>query len=166
MSYLAVELASLSYLAEELASLSHLAVELASLSFLTLELASLNYLAVELVCCHVGLNHVVGAPLDRLTQLGHLSGLYKRILSKRQKGYFCDISYVRLNVDIYTVKKVSGFPSPAGMSLTKVSLDGNNLIIPDQGDFGKRHPGCTVKKGSRVSRPQPGCHYQTLPGRE
>jgi hypothetical protein len=23
----------------------------------------------------------------------------------------------------------------------------------------------TVKKGSRVSRPQPGCHYQTLPGR-
>ncbi len=24
----------------------------------------------------------------------------------------------------------------------------------------------TIKKGSRVSRPQPGCHYQTLPGRE
>ncbi len=24
----------------------------------------------------------------------------------------------------------------------------------------------TVKKGSRVSRPQPGCHYQTLSGRE
>jgi hypothetical protein len=24
----------------------------------------------------------------------------------------------------------------------------------------------TVKKGSRVSRPQPGCHYQTPPGRE
>jgi hypothetical protein len=24
----------------------------------------------------------------------------------------------------------------------------------------------TVKKGLRVSRPQPGCHYQTLPGRE
>jgi hypothetical protein len=22
------------------------------------------------------------------------------------------------------------------------------------------------KKGSKVSRPQPGCHYQTLPGRE
>ncbi len=28
-------------------------------------------------------------------------------------------------------------------------------------------PACyTVKKDSRVSRPQPGCHYQTLPGRE
>ncbi len=24
----------------------------------------------------------------------------------------------------------------------------------------------TVKKGSPVSRPQPGCHYQTLPGWE
>jgi hypothetical protein len=24
----------------------------------------------------------------------------------------------------------------------------------------------TVKKGSRVSRPQPGCHHQTLPGQE
>jgi hypothetical protein len=30
------------------------------------------------------------------------------------------------------------------------------------------YSGCfyTVKKGSRVSRPQTGCHYQTLPGRE
>jgi hypothetical protein len=28
------------------------------------------------------------------------------------------------------------------------------------------HTAYTVKKGSRVSRPQPGCHYQTLPGRE
>jgi hypothetical protein len=66
-----------------MASLSYLAVELASLSYLAVELASPSYLAVELVCCHVGLNHVVGAPLDRLTQLRHLSGLYKRILSKR-----------------------------------------------------------------------------------
>jgi hypothetical protein len=29
----------------------------------------------------------------------------------------------------YTVKKVSDFPVPAGMSLTKLSLAGNNLII-------------------------------------
>ncbi len=36
----------------------------------------------------------------------------------------------------YTVKKVSIFPFPAGMSLTKLSLDGNNLIIPGQGEFG------------------------------
>jgi hypothetical protein len=28
------------------------------------------------------------------------------------------------------------FPSPAGMSLTKLFLAGNNLIIPGQGEFG------------------------------
>jgi hypothetical protein len=38
---------------------------------------------------------------------------------------------------IYTEKKLSFFPSPAGMSLTKLSLAGNNLKIPVQGDFGK-----------------------------
>jgi hypothetical protein len=36
----------------------------------------------------------------------------------------------------YTVKKLSFFPSPAGMSLTNLSLAGNNLIIPGQGDMG------------------------------
>ncbi len=36
----------------------------------------------------------------------------------------------------YTVKKRwAGFPSPAGMSLTKLFLVGNNLIIPGQGEF-------------------------------
>jgi len=41
-----------------------------------------------------------------------------------------------------TVKKgFAGFHSPAWMSLAKPSLAGNNLIIPDQGEFGKRHPG-------------------------
>jgi hypothetical protein len=36
----------------------------------------------------------------------------------------------------YTVKKrFAIFPSPAGMSLIKLSLDGNNLNIPAQGDF-------------------------------
>jgi hypothetical protein len=28
------------------------------------------------------------------------------------------------------------FPSPAGMSLTKLSLAGNKVIVPGQGDFG------------------------------
>jgi hypothetical protein len=37
----------------------------------------------------------------------------------------------------YTVKKkLAIFPSPAGMSLTKISLAGNNLIIPGQEEFG------------------------------
>jgi hypothetical protein len=38
----------------------------------------------------------------------------------------------------YTVKKrLTVFPSPAGMSLTKLSLAGNNLKILAQGEFGK-----------------------------
>jgi len=37
---------------------------------------------------------------------------------------------------VHTVKKrLLIFPSPAGMSLTKLSLGGNNLIIPGQGEF-------------------------------
>ncbi len=35
----------------------------------------------------------------------------------------------------YTVKKVIDFPVP-GMSLTKLSLAGNDLIIPGQRKFG------------------------------
>ncbi len=36
----------------------------------------------------------------------------------------------------YTVKKVTDFPIfLAGMSLTKLSLAGNNLTIPGQGEF-------------------------------
>jgi hypothetical protein len=46
---------------------------------------------------------------------------------------------------VYTVhckKKFSDFfPSPAGMSLIKLSLAGNNLIFPGQGEFGYWHPG-------------------------
>jgi hypothetical protein len=39
---------------------------------------------------------------------------------------------------IRTVKKMLAiFPSPAGMSLTKLSLPGNNLKFPGQGEFGK-----------------------------
>ncbi len=41
-----------------------------------------------------------------------------------------------------TVKKrLSIFPFPAGMSLTKLSLTGKNKIIPGQGEFGQWHPG-------------------------
>jgi hypothetical protein len=36
----------------------------------------------------------------------------------------------------YTVKKVIDFPVSAGRSLTKLFLDGNNLIIPVQGEIG------------------------------
>jgi hypothetical protein len=43
-----------------------------------------------------------------------------------------------VSISLFTVKKrLAVFPSLAGMSLIKVSLDGNNVIIPGQGEFGK-----------------------------
>jgi hypothetical protein len=42
------------------------------------------------------------------------------------------------NVSNYRVKKrLATFPFPAWISLTKLSLGGNNLIIPVQGEFGE-----------------------------
>jgi hypothetical protein len=38
---------------------------------------------------------------------------------------------------LHCKKRLSIFPSQAGMSLTKFSLAGNNLIIPGQGELGK-----------------------------
>jgi hypothetical protein len=43
-------------------------------------------------------------------------------------------------VSIHCKKRLSFFPSPAGMSLTKLSLVGNNLILPGQEDFGQLNP--------------------------
>ncbi len=38
--------------------------------------------------------------------------------------------------DIAVKKRLAVFPSPAGMSLTKLSLAGNNLMISDPREFG------------------------------
>ncbi len=38
----------------------------------------------------------------------------------------------------HSKKSFAVFPSPAGMSLTNLSLAGNNLIIHGQGEVGKR----------------------------
>ncbi len=42
---------------------------------------------------------------------------------------------------IHCKKRLAVFPSPAGMSLTILSLAGKNQIFPGQGEFGKWHPG-------------------------
>jgi hypothetical protein len=42
---------------------------------------------------------------------------------------------------LHCKKRLAVFPSPAGMSLIKLSQGGNNLIIPSQGELGKLHPG-------------------------
>jgi hypothetical protein len=38
---------------------------------------------------------------------------------------------------VHCKKRLATFPSPAGMSLTKISLGGKNLIIPSKREFGK-----------------------------
>jgi hypothetical protein len=42
---------------------------------------------------------------------------------------------------LHCKKRLADFPSQAGTSLTKLSLAGNYLIIPGQGEFSKWHPG-------------------------
>jgi hypothetical protein len=42
---------------------------------------------------------------------------------------------------VHCKKRSAIFPSPAGMSLTKISLAGNNKISPGQGEFGKWQSG-------------------------
>ncbi len=41
------------------------------------------------------------------------------------------------NLILHCKKRLAIFPSPAGMSLTKLSLGGNNQIIPAQDEFGQ-----------------------------
>jgi hypothetical protein len=43
--------------------------------------------------------------------------------------------------EVHCNKKLTIFPSPAGMLLTKLSKAGINLIIPGQEEFDKWHPG-------------------------
>ncbi len=52
-----------------------------------------------------------------------------------KKGYILVYSTSSI-YNIHCKKGLSIFPSPAGMSLTKLSLVGNDLIIPFQGEFG------------------------------
>jgi hypothetical protein len=43
----------------------------------------------------------------------------------------------RPTMQLHCKKRLAIFPSPARMSLTKLSLAGKNVIIPGQGEFGK-----------------------------
>jgi hypothetical protein len=52
-------------------------------------------------------------------------------------------------------KKLAIYPSPAGMSLTKLSLAGNSLIIPGQGEFGKSGNGKTANLFIQCSQAMP-----------
>jgi hypothetical protein len=51
------------------------------------------------------------------------------------------LSTINIYRTVHCKKRLTVFPSPAGMLHTKLSLARNNLIIPSQGEFGKFHPG-------------------------
>ncbi len=55
--------------------------------------------------------------------------------------YIRFVKYCNVAKDMgHCKKRLAVFPSPAGMSLTKLSLAGNYKIIPRQVEFGKCHP--------------------------
>ncbi len=70
--------------------------------------------------------------------------VFRRILREvKQSGEIhlvvdCSVEKITqlLKASLYTVKKFAIFPSPAGKSLAKLSLTGNNFISPGQGVFG------------------------------
>jgi hypothetical protein len=66
-----------------------------------------------------------------------LSDEDKSIKSPAMRPAGSSLSEIKLYIGLHCKKRLAVFPSPAGMSLTKLSLAGNNLIIPGQGEFGK-----------------------------
>jgi hypothetical protein len=55
----------------------------------------------------------------------------------RQHGNsFFIFHYMNIIEPPHCKKRLAVFPSPAGMSQTKLSMDGNIQIIPGQGEFG------------------------------
>jgi hypothetical protein len=60
-----------------------------------------------------------------------------RIFKTKRGTRGWDDKFSRYNpVGLHCKKRISSFPSPAGISLTKLFLARNNLIIPGQGEFG------------------------------
>jgi hypothetical protein len=80
----------------------------------------------------------------------HASLEYKLFLSRQllfhlahttylqdSKLFLCFLMQLNKATAIHCKKRLPIFPSPAGMSLTKLYLGGKNLIIPRQGEFGQ-----------------------------
>ncbi len=70
----------------------------------------------------------------------HLSFLFICLISAFSGRYFT-WKGLGLNQRLHCNKRLLIFPSSAGMSLTNLSLAGNNLIFPGQGEFGQWHSG-------------------------
>jgi hypothetical protein len=66
--------------------------------------------------------------VNRTTALPVSAGLYSRLLPKDDGGDF-DMEVVAVIRWVHCKKRLSFFPSPAGMSLTKPSLAGNDKLF-------------------------------------
>ncbi len=76
-----------------------------------------------------------------LNRRGLHGNIFKRTRLTRKQIVNGLGSYANKNKStIHCKKRLASFPSAAGKLLTKLSLDGNNLIIPAQGEFRKWHP--------------------------
>jgi hypothetical protein len=67
--------------------------------------------------------------LQQTTRILHNTNFNKK---NQEVSFSANTSRVRnvQNLFIHCKKRLAGLPSPSGMSLTKLSLDGNYLIIP------------------------------------
>jgi hypothetical protein len=75
----------------------------------------------------------IGVPLAAKTNQVEISPVIASSLSPQP---FTSIQYIKGNTGLHCKKRLAVFPSPGGMSLTKLSLAGNDLIISGQGQFG------------------------------
>ncbi len=62
-----------------------------------------------------------------------IEGYLQNIVTSVLKAF--KVQYILVNNHVHCKKRLAGFPFPA--ELTKLSLCGNYLIIPAQGEFGK-----------------------------
>jgi hypothetical protein len=64
--------------------------------------------------------------------------LFKGTLSRDFREFCHELAFplAFCRWDLHCKKWLAEFPSQAGMSLSKLSLAGNHLIIPGQGEFG------------------------------
>jgi hypothetical protein len=63
------------------------------------------------------------------------SDVYCTELTPSRLANFTKVAILANLCTVHCKKRFAIFPSPAGMSLTKLSLAGDNLIIPGQGEF-------------------------------
>jgi hypothetical protein len=87
-------------------------------------------------------DELIGSPLDPpFLARQYLTEILKIMRRKKQgqESPLMNRNYwgrSRMKMKVHCKKRLTIFPSPTGMSLTKLSLARNNIIIPGQREFG------------------------------